>query len=207
MFYEPKKKDHGLPKNPFNSLVIPRPIGWISSIDLKGNFNLAPYSFFTGVCYSPPTVMFSAGAGFTEDKTKDSARNAEKTGDFVCNMATWDMRDQMNQSSATLPQDEDEIALTKLTPVKSRIVKSPRIAEAPVHLECKYLKTVELPGWNKEDVYKVIFGEVVGIHIDDEFITDEGLVDVAKIKPIGRLGYNDYTLTNTDSIFTLDRPS
>ena len=207
MFYEPKKKDHGLPKNPFNSLVIPRPIGWISSIDLKGNFNLAPYSFFNGVCYSPPTVMFSAGAGFAKDKTKDSARNAEKTGDFVCNMATWDMREQMNQSSATLPQDEDEIALTELTPVKSRIVKSPRIAEAPVHLECKYLKTVELPGWNKEDVYKVIFGEVVGIHIDDEFITDEGLVDVAKIKPIGRLGYNDYTLTNTDSIFTLDRPS
>jgi len=207
MFYEPKKKNHGLPKNPFNSLVIPRPIGWISSIDAEGNFNLAPYSFFNGVCYSPPTVMFSAGAGANSDNTKDSARNAENTGDFVCNMATWDTREQMNQSSANLPQDVDEIALTKLTPVKSRLVKSPRIAESPVHLECKYLKTVELPGWNKEDVYKVIFGEVVGIHIDDEFITKEGLVDIAKIKPIGRLGYNDYTLTNLDSIFTIDRPA
>ena len=151
--------------------------------------------------------MFSAGAGANSGNTKDSARNAENTGDFVCNMATWDTREQMNQSSATLPQDVDEIALTKLTPVKSRIVKSPRIAEAPVHLECKYLKTVELPGWNEKDVYKVIFGEVVGIHIDDEFITKEGLVDIAKIKPIGRLGYNDYTLTNLDSIFTLDRPA
>ena len=207
MFYEPKKKNHGLPKNPFNSLVIPRPIGWISSIDTEGNFNLAPYSFFNGVCYSPPTVMFSAGAGAHSDNTKDSARNAENTGDFVCNMATWDTREQMNQSSATLPRDVDEIALTQLTPIKSKMVKSPRIAEAPVHLECKYLKTVELPGWNKKDVYKVIFGEVVGIHIDDEFITKEGLVDIAKIKPIGRLGYNDYTLTNLDSIFTLDRPA
>ena len=90
MFYEPKKKNHGLPKNPFNSLVIPRPIGWISSIDTEGNFNLAPYSFFNGVCYSPPTVMFSAGAGANSGNTKDSARNAENTGDFVCNMATWD---------------------------------------------------------------------------------------------------------------------
>ena len=112
MFYEPKKKNHGLPKNPFNSLVIPRPIGWISSIDAEGNFNLAPYSFFNGVCYSPPTVMFSAGAGANSDNTKDSARNAESTGDFVCNMATWDTREQMNQSSANLAQDVDEIALT-----------------------------------------------------------------------------------------------
>ena len=207
MFYEPKKKNHGLPKNPFNSLEIPRPIGWISSIDAEGSFNLAPYSFFNGVCYSPPTVMFSAGAGANSDNTKDSARNAENTGDFVCNMATWETREQMNQSSANLAQDVDEIALTQLTPVKSRLVKSPRIAESPVHLECKYLKTVELPGWNKEDVYKVIFGEVVGIHIDDEFITKEGLVDIAKIKPIARLGYNDYTLTDFDSIFTLDRPA
>ena len=123
MFYEPKKKNHGLPKNPFNSLVIPRPIGWISSIDPEGNYNLAPYSFFNGVCYSPPTVMFSAGAGANSDNTKDSARNAENTGDFVCNMATWDTREQMNQSSATLPRDVDEIALTQLTPIKSKMVK------------------------------------------------------------------------------------
>jgi flavin reductase (DIM6/NTAB) family NADH-FMN oxidoreductase RutF len=189
MFYEPKKKNHGLPKNPFNSLVIPRPIGWISSIDLEGVFNLAPYSFFNAVCYSPPTVMFSAGVGTATDKTKDSARNVEKTGEFVCNMATWDTREEMNQSSANLDAGTDEIALTGLTPIPSSMVSAPRIAEAPVHLECKYLKTVEIPGWNEADVYKLIFGEVIGIHINDEFIKEDGLLDIERMKPIGRLGY------------------
>ncbi|MDG2420079.1 MAG: flavin reductase family protein [Gammaproteobacteria bacterium] len=206
MFYEPKKKNHGLAKNPFNSLVIPRPIGWISTVDPKGVLNLAPYSFFNAVCYSPPTVMFSAGIGSANDRTKDSARNVENTGEFVCNMATWDTREQMNQSSATLPAEVDEIALTKLTPVPSTMVSAPRIAEAPVHLECKYLKTVEIPGWNKTDIYKIIFGEVIGININDDFITGDGLIDIGKMKPIGRLGYNDYTKIDFDSIFTLDRP-
>ena len=193
MFYEPKKKNHGLPKNPFNSLVIPRPIGWISSIDLEGVFNLAPYSFFNAVCYSPPTVMFSAGVGTATDKTKDSARNVEKTGEFVCNMATWGTRKEMNQSSATLDAGTDEIALTGLTPIPSSMVSAPRIAEAPVHLECKYLKTVEIPGWNDADVYKLIFGEVIGIHINDEFIKEDGLLDIERMKPIGRLGSVSYT--------------
>jgi flavin reductase (DIM6/NTAB) family NADH-FMN oxidoreductase RutF len=207
MFYEPKKKNHGFSKNPFNSLVIPRPIGWISTVDSKGVFNLAPYSFFNAVCYSPPTVMFSAGIGSANDRTKDSVRNVENTGEFVCNMATWDTREKMNQSSATLSAEVDEIALTKLTPVPSAMVSAPRIAEAPVHLECKYLKTVEIPGWNKTDIYKIIFGEVIGVNISDDFITDDGLIDIGKMKPIGRLGYNDYTKIDVDSIFTLDRPN
>ena len=207
MFYEPKKKNHGLPKNPFNSLVIPRPIGWISSVDKVGVFNLAPYSFFNAVSYSPPTVMFSSGMGPNDDRTKDSARNVESTGEFVCNLANWETREQMNQSSATLPPESDEIELTKLTPIPSSLISAPRIEEAPVHLECKYIKTVEMPGWNESDFYKVIFGEVIGIHIKDEFITDEGLVDVAKMIPIGRLGYNDYAKVSIDSIFTLDRPA
>ncbi|NKB33165.1 MAG: flavin reductase family protein [Pseudomonadales bacterium] len=206
MFYEPKKKNHGLPKNPFNSLVIPRPIGWISTVDEDGVFNLAPYSFFNAVCYSPPTVMFSSGIGNADDKNKDSARNVEATGEFVCNLATWDTRDQMNQSSATLPPDSDEIALTGLTPIESTLVAAPRIAEAPVHLECKYLKTVEISGWNETDVYKVIFGEVIGIHINEEVIREDGLIDVAKMMPIGRLGYNDYARVDEDSSFTLVRP-
>jgi len=206
MFYEPKKKNHGLSRNPFNSLIIPRPIGWISSVDAAGIFNLAPYSFFNAVCYSPPTVMFSAGVGSAADATKDSVRNIEATGEFVCNLATWATRDQMNASSATLPPDQDEIALTGLTPLPSTLVRAPRIAEAPVNLECRHIKTVEIPGWNPADVYKVIFGEVIGIHIADEVITDDGLVDVARIMPIGRLGYNDYTRVDADSIFTLVRP-
>ena len=145
MFYEPRKKNHGLPKNPFNSLVIPRPIGWISSIDKHGVHNLAPYSFFNAVSYSPPTVMFSSGVGIADDKTKDSARNVEASGEFVCNLSTWDTREQMNKSSATLPPETDEIALTGLTPIESMLTSVPRIAEAPVNLECKYLKTVEMP--------------------------------------------------------------
>ena len=207
MFYEPKKKNHGLSKNPFNSLVIPRPIGWISTVDKIGVFNLAPYSFFNAVSYSPPTVMFSSGMGSTDDRMKDSARNVESTGEFVCNLANWETREQMNQSSATLPPESDEIELTKLTPIPSSLISAPRIKEAPVHLECKYIKTVEMPGWNESDFYKVIFGEVIGIHIKDEFITDEGLVDIAKMIPIGRLGYNDYAKVSIDSIFTLDRPA
>ncbi len=206
MFYEPKNNDHGLSKNPFNSLVIPRPIGWISTVDENGICNLAPYSFFNAVCYRPPTVMFAAGVGGNEDKLKDSARNAEQTGEFVCNMATWETRDQMNASSATLPPDSDEIALTGLTPIDSQLLSAPRIAEAPVHLECRYLKTTEIPGWSEGDNYKVIFGEVVGIHIKDEFITEDGLLDVARMMPIARLGYNDYARVDSDSSFTLQRP-
>ena len=206
MFYEPRKKNHGLPKNPFNSLVIPRPIGGISSIDKHGVHNLAPYSFFNAVSYSPPTVMFSSGVGIADDKTKDSARNVEASGEFVCNLSTWDTREQMNKSSATLPPETDEIALTGLTPIDSMLINVPRIAEAPVNLECKYLKTVEIPGWNEGDVYKVLFGEVIGIHINDDFITDEGLIDVTKMKPIGSLGYNDYARVDVDSSFTLVRP-
>ena len=206
MFYEPKKKNHGLPKNPFNNLVIPRPIGWISSADERGIHNLAPYSFFNVVSYSLPTVMFFGGVGSAEDGMKDSIRNIEATGEFVCNIATWGTREQMNNSAKNLPPDADEISLSSLTAISSSIVGAPRIEEAPVHLECRYLKSVDIPGWTDADAYRVIFGEVVGIHIDDEFITDEGLVDVAKMLVIGRLGYNDYTRVDSDSLFTMDRP-
>ena len=206
MFYEPKKKNHGLAKNPFNSLVIPRPIGWISSIDASGLHNLAPYSFFNAVSYSPPTVMFSGGVGRAADGLKDSVRNIESTGEFVCNLATWGTRDAMNKSSATVPSDVDEIALSGLTPIASSLISAPRIKEAPVHLECRYLKSVDIPGWTAADDYRVIFGEVVGIHIDDDFITDDGLVDVAKMLVIGRLGYNDYSRVDDETSFSLERP-
>lgn len=206
MFYQPKNKDHGLPKNPFNSLIVPRPIGWISSIDLAGNYNLAPYSFFNAVSYSPPTVMFSGGVGTAEDGVKDSVRNIEATKEFVCNIANWDTREQMNQSSASVAANVDEFGLTGLTATPSTLVQAPRVAEAPVHLECRYLKSVEIPGATQADNYRVIFGEVIGIHINDDVITAEGLVDVAKIVPLGRLGYNDYTRVDAESSFSMVRP-
>jgi flavin reductase (DIM6/NTAB) family NADH-FMN oxidoreductase RutF len=208
MFYEPGKTNHGLPKNPFNSLVIPRPIGWITSVDADGLVNLAPYSFFNAVSYRPPTVMFSASRGATSpnDNHKDSQRNIEVTGEFVCNLTTWDTREAMNATAAGVGMDVDELALAGLTAEASVTVKPPRVAEVPVHLECKHIKTVELPGETPNDVYCVIFGQVVGIHIRDEFITAAGEVDVGKMRPIARLGYQDYAVVNADTIFTMQRP-
>ena len=206
MFYEPVKEDHGLLKNPFNSLIIPRPIGWISSIDTESVVNLAPYSFFNAVCYRPPTVMFASGAGRGSDGMKDSRRNIEATGEFVCNLVTWETRDQMNRTSATVTSDTDEMELAGLTPVPSKLVKVPRVAEAPVHLECRYLKSVEIPSWEKENKYFIVLGEVIGIHIRDELITSDGLVDIEKMNPIGRMGYNDYTRIDGNTLFTMIRP-
>lgn len=210
MFYEPKKDDHSLPKNPFNSLVIPRPIGWITSLDTNGVVNLAPYSFFNAVSYRPPTVMFAAGAGTSTAKggdwSKDSKRNIEATREFVCNLTTWDTREQMNKTSASVGMDIDEMALAGLTPEPSVLVKPPRVTEAPIHLECRYVTSVEIPVWTEADQYSVVFGEVVGVHIRDDMITPEGLIDVAKLRPIARLGYNDYAVINSDAIFTMIRP-
>jgi flavin reductase (DIM6/NTAB) family NADH-FMN oxidoreductase RutF len=207
MFYEPDKKNHGLARNPFNSLVIPRPIGWISSVDSEGVFNLAPYSFFNAVCYSPPTVMFSAGVGTASDGLKDSLRNIEATGEFVCNLATWETRQQMNQTSASVAPESDEIALAGLTAIASQLVKAPRIAEAPVHLECRYLKSIDIPSWEEAGKYVMVLGEVIGVHIRDELITADGLIDVASMQPIGRLGYNDYTRVDGETMFAMDRPA
>mgnify|MGYP006159939859 FL=1 len=207
MFYEPHKKNHGLALNPFNSLIIPRPIGWISSVDKDGVYNLAPYSFFNAVCYQPPTVMFSAGVGSASDGMKDSLRNIETTGEFVCNLATWETRHQMNQTSAAVPPDTDEIELAGLTTIASQLIKAPRIAEAPVHLECRYLKSVDIPSWEEAGKFVVVLGEVIGVHIRDDLITADGLIDVARMRPIGRLGYNDYTRIDEDTIFGIDRPT
>ena len=208
MFYEPGKTDHGLSKNPFNSLIIPRPIGWISSIDGDGVVNLAPYSFFNAVSYRPPTVMFAAsrGASSPDDNNKDSQRNIEETGEFVCNLTTWDTREAMNATSAGFTKDVNELALAGLMSEASQTVKPPRVAEAPAHLECKYLKTVELPGETPNDVYCVVFGQVVGINIKDEYITKDGTLDVGKMRPIARLGYQDYAVVNSDTILTMQRP-
>ena len=206
MFYEPIKKNHGLPKNPFNSLVIPRPIGWITSCDSEGVLNLAPYSFFNAVCYSPPTVMFASGAGSGGDGLKDSLRNVETTGEFVCNLVTWDNREQMIQTSASVHKDVNELEMTGLSSQSGRLVDVPWVAEAPVHLECRHVKSVDLPSWGDKDRYVVVFGEVIGIHIQDDLITEEGLVDVGRMRPLGRLGYNDYTEVDSNTIFTMVRP-
>ncbi len=191
MYYDTAKNNHGLPYNPFKALTVPRPIGWISTVSQDGIGNLSPYSYFNGLSYNPPFVMFSAGNRVDGSK-KDSVLNAEETGEFVVNVSTWDTRHQMNDTSWIMESETDELLETGLTPISSINVKPKRVAESPVHFECKYHQTIELPG--KEGFHHVVIGQVIGIHIKDEFITDDGIVDVLKMKIIARLGYNDYTL-------------
>ena len=195
MYYDTNKNNHGLPHNPFKALTVPRPIGWISTVSKNGIGNLSPYSYFNGLSYDPPFVMFSAG-NRADGSKKDSVLNAEETGEFVVNMSTWDTRFQMNDTSWIMEPETDELEKTVLTAIDSINVKPKRVAESPVHFECKYHQTVRLPGNKKEEFNHVVFGQVIGIHIKDEFITDDGIVDTLKMKVIARLGYNDYTLVD-----------
>ena len=203
MYYEPGRQDHGLARDPFKSLVVPRPIGWISTIDRDGVVNLAPYSFFNAVATNPLMVMFSTGGVQPPDPRKDSRRNAEETGEFVVNIVTEAQREQMNATSATVARDVDEMALAGLKPLPSRRVGPPRVAGSPVHLECVYAQTVVLPSDNPATPTAIVLGKVVAIHIDDAILTD-GRIDMSKYRPIARLGYMDYTVV--DNAFTMNRP-
>lgn len=203
MFYDPDiKKSHGLPHDPFKSLVAPRPIGWISTVSTDGQVNLAPYSFFNAVCYNPCIVMFSS-SGLPDDPQKHSWRNAEETGEFVCNIVSEELKDQMNTTSAHVPRGVDEFELAGLTAEPSEKVKPPRVKESPAHLECKYLRTVEFESEEAHHTHGVVFGHVVGIHIRDDILTD-GLVDTLKFRPVARLGYMQYTVV--DNVFSMGRP-
>jgi flavin reductase (DIM6/NTAB) family NADH-FMN oxidoreductase RutF len=203
MFYETKENRHGLPRNPFKSCIVPRPIGWISTLGADGVVNLAPYSFFNGVASDPPMVMFASN-GSSIVPEKDTLRNCEATGEFVASLATWDLRDQMNRTSAPVAAEIDEMALAELEQEPARLVKPPRVKAAPIHLECLHHQTIELPCDVPGGRNALVLGRVIGVHIRDEVLTD-GLVDMAKIKPIARLGYMDYT--RVDLVFTMERPS
>lgn len=203
MFYDPDiKRSHGLPHDPFKALVAPRPIGWISTIDTDGNVNLAPYSFFNAVCYNPCIVMFSS-SGLVDDSRKHSWRNAEETGEFVCNIVSEELQDQMNLSAAHVARGVNEFEIAGLTEEPSEKVKPPRVKEAPAHLECKYLKTVTFDSDEPHHTHGVVFGHVVGVHIRDDVIVD-GKVDLLKFRPVARLGYMDYTVV--EKVFSMERP-
>jgi len=206
VFYEPRN-GHGLPHNPFNSIVVPRPIGWITTLDPDGNVNLAPFSFFNAVAYVPPQVMFATTGPHPNNPSsgghKDTMRNALATGEFVANLATWELREAVNLTSAAAPSGVDELALAGLTTLPSNLVGPPRVAESPVHLECRVTTHVDLPTPAPNDPNTVVFGEVVGIHIADVAIVD-GLVDVTRLDPIARLGYRDYV--RVTDVFSMIRP-
>ncbi len=199
MHYDPRKRDHGLPHDPFLSLVVPRPIGWISTKSTDGVVNLAPYSYFAAVCSNPAHVVFgSAGR-------KDSMRNAEDTGEFVVNLATWALRDAMNASSANFGPHESEPDLIGLEMAPGVNVGAPRVAQAPAALECRYVSTTRLTDDAGEEVaHSVILGRVVGVYIDDTILR-EGQVDLRGVGVLSRLGYMEYGVL--DTIFTMARPA
>jgi flavin reductase (DIM6/NTAB) family NADH-FMN oxidoreductase RutF len=198
MYYDPRKRDHGLPHDPFTALVVPRPIGWISTLDREGRVNLAPYSYFNALSSRPPFVMFSS------TPAKHSQINAEATGEFVANLATYALRKEVNATSEAVPAGVDEAAMAGLEMVPSRAVKPPRVARSPVALECVYNSSIKLrPRDGTAMSTTVVIGEVVGIHIDDSVIVD-GRIDFLKMRPIARLGYMDYAAF--DSVFEMKRP-
>ena len=189
MFYDAVRNDHGFQYDPFKAIVAPRPIGWVSTLSPEGRANLAPYSYFNAFSQSPHYVAFGSGP------VKDSMRNIEATGEFVFSLATYDLREQMNATSAHVTVDEFELA--GLTKAPCELVRPPRVAESPAALECCLHRIVPLPDDDGKAENFLIIGRVLGIHIDDRFIHD-GRVDTAAMRPIARLGYSEYaTVTET----------
>ncbi|MEZ5856949.1 MAG: flavin reductase family protein [Hyphomicrobiaceae bacterium] len=200
MFYDTIKNNHGLKHNPFKALMVPRPIGWISTISADGICNIAPYSFFNAMGENPTYVAFgSAGV-------KDSLKNILETKEFVCSLATYDLRFEMNATSAAVPYGVDEFPLAGLTAAASTLVKPPRVKESPAAFECKLWQAIELPGRpGKPSGHTMVVGEVVGVHIDDRFVKD-GIVDTGAMRPIARLGYMEYGVLEPENVFVINRP-
>ncbi len=200
MFYRPEE-GHGLPHNPFNAIVTPRPIGWISTRDANGRNNLAPYSFFNAIAYVPPQVMF-ASTGSKPDRSlgKDSSQIAIETGRFCVNIVELAMKDEMNLTSGPYRAEVDEFELAGIESMECETIDCLRVARAPANLECRLVQSVDLPG----EANRIIIGEVIGVHMRDDCIVD-GRFDVTSFHPLARLGYHDYSwVTDTSS---MTRPS
>jgi flavin reductase (DIM6/NTAB) family NADH-FMN oxidoreductase RutF len=197
MDYDPRSEPHNLAHDPTTSLVVPRPIGWITTISPAGVVNLAPYSFFNMISSRPPFVMFSSNS------RKHTQMHAQSGGEFVFNLATYDLRTEMNVTGGDYPEDVSEPELAKLAMAPSRTVKPPRVANSPIALECVYSQTVHLVSANgKAHNYEMVIGEVVNVHIDDAVIVDRN-IDMSRVRPIARLGYHDYSVV--DNIFAMKR--
>ena len=201
MFYEPEKNNHGLERPPFKSCVVPRAIGWLSTLSPEGVANLAPYSQFTNLTFEPPYVAASINQGHLQNR-KDTTNNIEQTGEFVYNMVTYDLRAAMNITAAEFPPDVDEFEAAGLEKAPGILVKPWRVAASPIQFECVYVQTLRLPGYGRVGTADIIIGKVVGVHIKDEFIGADGKVDIVAIKPLARLGYSDYT--TVDHVFEIE---
>jgi flavin reductase (DIM6/NTAB) family NADH-FMN oxidoreductase RutF len=202
VFYK-TSEHHGLPHNPFKSCVVPRPIAWVSSIHPNGTLNLAPFSFFNALAVDPPMVMLAFNGYHEHGGEKDTLHNIKATGEFVVNMVPLKLKDAMNMTSAAVAHEVDEIDLAGLETQASVLVKPPRVAAAPIHLECELYQEIELPCTREDSTNRTIIGMVLGVHIHDEVLTD-GLVDLTKVNPLARLGYSQYT--SVQDIFDILRP-
>jgi flavin reductase (DIM6/NTAB) family NADH-FMN oxidoreductase RutF len=191
MFYRPED-GHGLPHNPFSAIIAPRPIGWISSRGPEGD-NLAPYSFFNAVAYEPPQVMFASTG------VKDSLVNIRESGVFAVNIVAYAQRDEMNRTSASVAHGVDEFAYAGIDKAECASINCPRVAESPATLECVLTEIIALKGGKSH----VVFGEVTGVHIRDEYLR-EGRLELALFEPLARLGYRDYARISEP--FELKRP-
>ena len=198
--YEPRK-GHGLPHDPFNAIVGPRPIGWISTCNAQGALNLAPYSFFNAFNYHPPII------GFSSTSWKDTVQNIQETGEFVWNLATMDLAQQMNATAAHVAHDVSEFSVAGLTAVPCKLVNVPRVAESPVAFECKLSQIIQLQGADgKKAQAWLTLGEVVAVHIDKAFIKD-GVYQTALAHPIVRAGrQGDYFEIKPENMFEMKRP-
>ena len=203
MFYE-IGKDGQASYSALNTIVIPRPIGWISTLSADGVANLAPYSFFNGIAYDPPQVMFAATGNHPFGGLKDAVLDAQTTGEFTVNIATWELREQMNASSVPAPREVDEFEYAGLTKADGTLVRCPCVAESPVHLECRHIKSLSMLSNDPEEPNTVVFGQVIGVHIEDRVLSN-GRVDWLKLRPVGRLGYLDFVAV--ENVFAMARPT
>ncbi|MCC6209950.1 MAG: flavin reductase family protein [Burkholderiales bacterium] len=199
MFFEPESRDRGLlPWDPFKGVVVPRPIGWVSSVNKAGQVNLAPYSFFNGVLSRPRIVSFCS------ETEKDAAAFAIESGEFAWSMATWALREQMNATSAGLPRGESEFAYAGLATAPCRLIRAPRVADSPAAMECRVtqvLRVRDLEGGETGGV--VVYGQVIGMHLDERYLK-AGRFDLAAARPIARCGYDEYAVI--EQVFTMTRP-
>ena len=201
MFYEVTDKNDWLTH--FKSLIVPRPIGWISSKNNNGQINLAPYSFFNAIATNPPMVVIGPGGYSKSGNNKDTLLNIKNNPEFVCNFVSWDVKDIMNESSYSFDNNESEVEKLNIETEDSNMVSIPRVKLSPAHFECTLFKIIELPSDSRGNPNHLIIGNIIGINISDKIIKNDR-IDIGELKPISRMGYDEYALINT--IFSMKRP-
>jgi flavin reductase (DIM6/NTAB) family NADH-FMN oxidoreductase RutF len=192
------------PNSIFNAIIAPRPIGWVSTVDAAGKVNLAPFSYFNGISATPPMVLFACNAP-ADRKEKDTLANVRATGEFCVNLATYDLREAMNTTSATVPSGTDEFELAGLVKAANTRIRPPRVAASPAALECVVIRIVDLPPEAPDERHcGVVIGRVLVVHVADDYLTPAGRFDSARARPVARLG--GYNYTAVDSLFEMGRP-